>query len=67
VSPPYRIVVLGADVDWAEEVAERCSADVGGVLERPELLAVERELPPAPQAGEAPPQTLVLFLNDAQS
>jgi hypothetical protein len=64
---PYRIVVLGADAGWADEVVERCSATVGGVLERPELLAVERRLPPAPRAGETPPQTLVLFLNDAKS
>lgn len=59
---PYRIVVLGTDADWADDVAELCARELG-----PDLVAVERSVPPPVDPAEAPPQTLVLFLADDES
>jgi hypothetical protein len=64
---PYLVVVLGADAGWADEVAQRCEQDIGALVERPDLVSVERAVPPPAQPGEAPPQTLVLFLADDES
>jgi hypothetical protein len=64
---PYRVVVLGDDATWADEVSRRCVAEIGALVERPELVDVERTLPPPADPAESPPQTLVLFLADDES
>lgn len=66
-APAYLIAVLATDAAWADEVIERCGAEICGIVERPEMVAVRRELPRTVDPAEAPPQVLALFLADAGS
>jgi TIR domain len=64
---PYCIVVLGTDAEWAAEVAARCVQDLAGLVERADLVDMQRALAAHIDPAEAPPQTLVLFLADDDS
>jgi hypothetical protein len=65
-APPYRIVVLGVNPDWAAEVGNVCVDSTTRTAGAAGLLSVETRLLREDPAG-SPPQTLVVFLADSDS
>ena len=64
---PYRLVLLGADDGWADDVSTQTRQALARVVGNPAAVAIERELPAADDPARVNPHVLVAFLADAES
>lgn len=62
MSAPYRLVVLGAEAAWREEVVAACEQALDDQVGRPGAVAIEDAFRPPGDPADSPPQTVVVFL-----